>query len=200
MRNDLDLKQLWDRQDAIIPDAKELFEKARGFGRGNLRKLYITNLLLITTSAFIIFIWHHYQPAMITTRLGMIFIILAMLLYLLVYNQMIPLLKNISYEKNNNEYLEQLLKFKRKQLFLQNTMTNIYFILLTTGLCMYMIEYALRMNLLWRISSYALTILWIAINWFYFRPKTIRRQQAKLNGLIDKFETVKGQLNFFKND
>jgi len=100
----------------------------------------------------------------------------------------------IGYEINSNEYLKQLLKLKAKQLFLQSTMLNIYFILLSTGICMYMYEYTSRMTFLWAVISYGLTLLWIAVNWFYFRPRTIKKQQTKINELISKFEKLSQQL------
>ncbi|MHB1688724.1 MAG: hypothetical protein ACYCVH_15330 [Ignavibacteriaceae bacterium] len=192
--NNIDLKELWGKQETTIPDTKELFEKTKKFKKNNLRKLIIANILLLLTSAFIVFIWYYYQPEMITTKIGIVLTILAMVLYLFVYNQMIPLLVKVDYDINSSQYLQQLLKFKEKQLFLQNTMLNIYFILLSTGICMYMFEYASRMTLLWATFSYGLTLLWIAVNWFYFRPRIIKKQQTKINELISNFEGLNRQL------
>ncbi len=194
MSNNTDLKELWHQQETAIPDTKDLFEKANTFKKKNVRKLIIANILLILTSAFIVFIWYYYQPKMITTKIGIILTIFAMVLYLFIYNQIIPLLMTASYEKNSNQYLQQLLKLKEKQLFLQNTILNIYFILLSTGICLYMFEYTSRMTLFWAFFSYGITLLWIAVNWFYFRPRTIKKQQAGINELIKKFEMVSRQL------
>jgi uncharacterized coiled-coil protein SlyX len=35
----------------------------------------------------------------------------------------------------------------------------------------------------------------MAINWFFIRPKQIKKQQAKINSLIEKFEDVSNQLH-----
>jgi hypothetical protein len=42
--------------------------------------------------------------------------------------------------------------------------------------------------------AYVVTFAWIAFNWFYLRPKTIKKQQGKLNELINKFEEINNQL------
>ncbi len=93
------------------------------------------------------------------------------------------------------DYLQQLLSLKRKQQFLQGIMTNLYFILLSTGLFLYMIEYTMRMKLSMGIVCYAITAGWIAFNWFYIKPKTIRKQREKIDGLINKFTLLTKQLS-----
>jgi hypothetical protein len=190
MSDNIHLKELWDRQETAIPDTTELIGKANKFKKQNLRKLIIANTLLLLTTGFIIFIWYHFQPKMITTKVGIMMVILAMGLYLLIYNQTIPLLMKINYEKSSNEYLQDLLKLKEKQLFLHNAFLKIYFILLSTGICLYMFEYSSRMTLGWAAFAYGLTLLWLAVNWFWFRPRTIKKQLEKINDLIRKFERV----------
>ena len=46
----------------------------------------------------------------------------------------------------------------------------------------------------WTIFTYFLTFLWIAINWFYFRPKSIKKQDKAINELIEKFGNLSSQL------
>jgi hypothetical protein len=62
------------------------------------------------------------------------------------------------------------------------------------GICLYMYEYAARMTMTAGIITYAVTLAWIAFNWFYLRPKTIKKQQAKLDELISKFERINKQI------
>ena len=107
---------------------------------------------------------------------------------------MATFLKRNNYEMDTLHYLQQLLKLKEKQLFLQTTILNVYFILLSLGICLYMYEYTFRMTMLWAIVTYGITLLWIALNWFVFRPITIRKQQKTLNELIEKFEKINNQL------
>ncbi len=194
MSNNIDLKELWNKQEIKIPETKELFEKAANFKKKNIYKIIFINIALLMTSAFIISIWYYFQPESVTTKIGIVFIILAMVLYLIVYNRMIPLLLNVGYDLNSNQYLQQLLKLKEKQRFLQNTILNIYFILLSTGIFLYMMEYTSRMNVIGAILTYGITFIWIGINWFYFRPKSIKKQEDKINKLIDRFKLLSNQL------
>lgn len=194
MNTNIDLKNLWNMQEVAIPDTKELFDKTNEFKKKSFRKLLLANITLLLTTAFILFIWYHYKPELITSKIGIVCIIFAMFLYLFVYNQMATFLKSNNYEMDTLHYLQQLLKLKAKQLFLQTTILNVYFILLSLGICLYMYEYTCRMTMLWAIVTYGVTLLWIALNWFVFRPITIRKQQKKLNELIEKFEKINNQL------
>ncbi|WP_347219426.1 hypothetical protein, partial [Chryseobacterium sp.] len=157
-------------------------------------KLILTNLLLIATSLCIAFIWYRYQPQFISTKIGIVLVILAMVIFLLAYNRMFMVFYTIDKTQSNSEYLQNLYLVKNKQKFMQTTMLNLYFIMLFLGICLYMYEYASKMSSLSGILAYALTFLWIGFNWFYIRPKTIKKQQGKIDGLINKFEEINNQL------
>jgi uncharacterized membrane protein YciS (DUF1049 family) len=57
-----------------------------------------------------------------------------------------------------------------------------------------MYEYASRMTFLNLCLAYGITLSWIAFNWFYLRPRKIKKQQSKINSLIEKFEEINHQL------
>jgi hypothetical protein len=78
---------------------------------------------------------------------------------------------------------------------MQTKMLGFYFITLSLGICLYMYEYISRMTNVGAFFSYLITLTWIGFNWFYLRPKTIKKQQTKLNELISKFETLNKQLD-----
>jgi len=50
------------------------------------------------------------------------------------------------------------------------------------------------MHITGRILTYGITASWIAFNWFYIRPKTIKKRCAKLDALISKIEALNAQL------
>ena len=56
-------------------------------------------------------------------------------------------------------------------------------------------EYFSRMSTLLAVVVCGVTALWFLFNWFYLRPKQIKKQEAKLNEIIAKFEDIQGQLN-----
>lgn len=192
--NNIDFKDLWRKQSVSQPDMQDLLARVNKFKRAGLRSLWITNILLLATSAFIVFVWAYYQPQFISTKIGIIVTILAMMIYLFVYNKLLSTYKNIETTQTNQEYLQNLILIKKKQQFLQTTMMRFYFAALTFGICLYMYEYASRMTFLGASLTYGLTLLWMAFNWFFILPKQIKKQQAKINALIEKFEEINKQL------
>ncbi|KOP37663.1 hypothetical protein DBB36_10015 [Flavobacterium sp. WLB] len=192
--NNIDFKDLWKKQFISQPDMQDLLARVNKFKRAGLRSLWITNMLLFATTAFIVFVWIYYQPQFISTKIGIIVTILAMMIYLFVYNKLLSNYKNIETTQTNQEYLQNLILIKKKQQFLQTTMMRFYFATLTFGICLYMYEYASRMTFLGASLAYGLTLLWMAVNWFFILPKQIKKQQFKINSLIEKFEEINKQL------
>lgn len=193
--NNIDFTTIWKQQKVVQPSKDELLNKLKKYKKSNIKRLFISNVLLIATSGFIIFIWYYYQPQFITTKVGIVLTILAMLIYLFAYNKQYSFFNSLDATQSNIDYIKSLTALKNKQKFIQTTMLSIYFIMLSTGICLYMYEYTSRMTMFWAIFAYGITLTWIAINWFYLRPKTIKKQQRKLNELIEKFETVNKQLH-----
>lgn len=194
MDTNIDFKNIWKQQTSNKPDMKELLGKLKKFKNENLRRLIITNLLLIATCIGIAFIWYRYQPEMTTTKIGIVLVILAMVIFLLAYNKMFMIFYTIDNTQSNSEYLQNLYLIKNKQKFMQTTMLNIYFIMLFAGLGFYMYEYTSKMSFTSSAIAYISILAWIGFNWFYLRPKTIKKQQGKIDGLISKFEEINNQL------
>ena len=192
--NTIDFKDLWKKQTVSQPDIKDLLVRLSKFKKTALRCLWLTNITLLATSAFIAFIWIYYQPQFISTKIGIVFTILAMVVYVFVYNKLLNDYRNIDSTQTNQEYLQKLILIKKKQQFLQTKMMTFYFLFLTIGICLYMYEYASRMSVLAASLTYGITLFWMLFNWFYLRPKQIKKQQDKINGLIEKFEEVNHQL------
>lgn len=190
MADKVDLKELWAKQQAEKPDVDMLFKRIGRFKKKHLIKLVKANLLLIVTVLFNGFVWFYFQPQMLTTKIGICLVIIGIAVFLFVYNKMIPLLWNSGYEMNSRQYLQQLIKLKEKRLFLQNTIISIYYLLLTVGIGLYMIEYTLLMKMIWAIIIYVIVLLWIGFTWFYIRPKKLKKQKDAINTLINKLREM----------
>ncbi|SEH27628.1 hypothetical protein [Chryseobacterium culicis] len=194
MATNIDFKNIWKQQTSNRPNMEELLGKLKKFRNQNLRRLIFANIGLITTSLLILFIWYRYQPQMITTKIGIVLVVLGMAIFLFAYNKMFMVFYKIDQTQSNNEYLQSLYTVKSKQKLMQTTILNLYFIMLFLGICLYMYEYTSRMTLSSGILAYAVTLAWIAFNWLYLRPRTIKKQQEKLDELINKFEEINHQL------
>lgn len=193
MKNNIDINEIWKNQEIIETNLTEFINNVNSFKNKNLKNIIIVNVLLLLTSVFIVLIWIYYQPKLMTTKIGIVTIIIAMLIYVIVLNKTITINKE-KFNVNNSQYLFQLINLKNKQRFIQNTMLKVYFILFSIGLCLYLFEYVQLMNLILGITVYASTLLWIAINWFYFRPKIIKKQNLKINELISRYENMNNEL------
>jgi len=194
MTDNIDFKEYWNKKKIETPAPEEIIKKANEFKRKARFKLIAANLVLLATCIFISFVWFYYQPEFLTTKLGIVLCIIAMLVYLAFHNTLAPLLLNQSLELDAKAQLKQLILLKEKQRFQQTTLLNGYFILLSLGLGLYMYEYIIRMTLPWAIFSYGIVLFWIALNAFYFRPKIIKKQQTKLNQLIAQLKDLSEQL------
>ena len=195
METKIDLKKIWDKQNIEIPKVEILYKKANKLKSRNFLKLLVVNITLLLTLTFLGFIWYYYQPELITTKIGIILTILAMVVFLLPFNKQWSLLTKDKSEPNSKEYVQQLIKLKEIQVFQQTTILSIYFILLSLGIGLYLFEYVSKMSITWGVITYAITVLWIAINWFYIRPKAITKQNAKINKLLVEFKKLNNQMN-----
>lgn len=194
MSNNIDFKELWNRGKSNVPDVSEVFAKADQLNRKTRNKIWRGNVALSLTVLFMVFIWWYYQPQLITTKIGLTLVIIAIVVFLATTNQMIPLLAKTNVETDSQHFLEQMIRLKQKQEFLNKTMLTGYFIFLSLGIFLYMIEYAGRGSLTFQLVAYGITFAWMALNWFYIRPKTIKKQQSAVNDIITRLEGVNKQL------
>ncbi len=193
MSNNIELKDLWQKKIAEPPGVNEIYQLVTTSKKQLLKKTILINLIYGATSVLIIGIWVYYQPQLLTTKVGISLTIIAITTFVLAQNRLLPLLKKGKDSVNLSEYLVQLKQIRQKEVFMQTTMMNVYFVLLSTGILLYMYEYVAK-NFRSIFVAYGTTIAWIAFNWFYLRPKSIKKQQEKTNSLIEKLEGLQKQL------
>ena len=194
MSTDFDFKDMWNKQQIPQLDTKELFAKANDLKKNIRSKMIIGNLLLIVTILFIGYIVWYFQPEKLTTKIGVIFTFIAIIMFIFSSIGLIKLLVKNNISTTNAEYLKQLIEIKQKQEFIQSTIMNLYFIFLSIGILLYMIEYAARMTPVGYITTYSITIAWLGFNYFYLRPKSLKKQQKKVNDLIEKIKEMNSQM------
>lgn len=194
MDNNIDFKDLWKQQVVNSPNIEELLAKLKHFKKTSLRRLILTNAMLIATCVLILLIWYYYQPQFLSTKIGIVLNVAIMAIYLLVYNRLFDAYKELDNTDSNAEYLQKLIAIKTKQKFLQSKMLSIYFVVLGLGTCLYMYEYASMMSFLWGFFVYAVLLFWMGFVWFYLRPRQIVKENSKIDTLIDTFQRINNQL------
>ncbi len=189
--NEINFKEIWQNQ-KIDFNTEEIIQKAKTENKKFQNKIILQSVILFATAIYIIFIIYYFQPKMLTTKIGVILTILAIIIQLIANKNLFS--KTNNFENSNTEFLNNLIVLKKNQDIMQTKSLTIYYILLTFGILIYMIEYALQMKLLWAILIYGFTILWFAICWFYFRPIQIKKQNKKLNLVIENLQNLKNQI------
>ncbi|MFV8353045.1 hypothetical protein [Flavobacterium sp. XS2P14] len=194
MENNIDFKNLWKQQAVSPPNIEELLAKLKHFKKTSLRRLILTNAMLIATCVLILLIWYYYQPQFLSTKIGIVLNVAIMAIYLFVYNRLFDAYKELDNTDSNAAYLQKLIAIKTKQKFLQSKMLSYYFIVLGLGLYLYMYEYTSMMTMFWGIFAYTITLFWGGFVWFYLRPRQIVKENLKIDNLIDKFQRINDQL------
>ena len=153
-----------------------------------------SSLLLIATGVFISGIVIYFRPEMLTTQIGVVLMLIAIGAMVAAQLSAAQIFYKGKEEDSCAEYLDQMYAMKKKQEYMHTSLMTAYFILLSAGLGMYMIEYARRMQPVGATLSYVITALWIGANWLFIRPRMIRKQQEKMNEMIRRLEEVSKQL------
>jgi len=195
MSAEVDFKALWNKEEAKdMPDTTELLKKAGSIKKMTRIKLITQTLILLVTVGVLLwagFRIDHEQP---TTIIGLLLMIVAIVSYLIVANQMLPMLLKSDLEGSSQEYLNQLIRIKRKNDFINKVMINIYFSLLSLGVFLYSLQFVAMMSSGWATFYYVMVFGWMGFSWFWSRPRGIKKKQKPLNDMIKKLEAVNGQL------
>lgn len=190
----INLKDLWNKQTIEIASPEEIYKKVTKFRKKQLFNLLLLSFVLVTTVLFIVSIWIIYNPKLITTKIGIIIIIAAIIVSLISNKNKYLILKKVSIESSLMEYLSNLIQLKKHQSYLQKVTMKVYFLLLTLGISLYMYEYASN-TMLSLFITYGLTFCWILFNFFYILPKQSKKEETKINEILEDLETQKDNLN-----
>lgn len=191
--NNLDFKRLWASQSVVTPSIHDFKNQLTKYKNVNIRSLIILNIFLIITVSIIALIWYYANPKYLITKIGMVLSITAMLIFVLSHNTLFKSYNTIDKSLDTNEYAKRLVALKKRQNFILKTMLNLYFILLSLGIFMYMFEYVQKMNLTLAICFYSVIAVWFLYNWFYLRPKQVDKIQMKSSELIKSLNAVHKQ-------
>ena len=188
--NEINLSGIWKKQTSISPDFQDLMKRIKAYKKESDVKRWISNISLALTCIVLISIWILYDSETILPNLGISLIILAIAISLIKFNQFYIGFEDLDKSLDNQSYLNVLLEIQKKQHAIQTNFMNIYFILLTLGLIIYMYEFASRMTMIYGITAYGLTLAWIAFVWFYLKPKMAKKQNLKLMQYINSIENI----------
>ncbi len=189
----IDFKQIWQQRQPETPDIKAVLAKASDFRKTLRRKTIGANVLLLATMAFVIWVVIYFDPQMWTTKIGALLTVMAIVIFILFSGKMLFVSKLSNEPEDAKHALETLRKIQQNQSVIHTKIMNVYFLLLSAGIFLYMIEYAMRMPMFMAICVYVITAAWFAINWFYIRKKAISKQREKIDAVISSLEKIEKQ-------
>lgn len=191
---EINIKDLWNGQTVPEGNSSKLFKEISRFRRRGMGKVILLNILLLLTIFFVVFVWIYFKPQLITTKIGILLSILPVCMVLVCNCRLLPLYKRIDESSSNFDYLNDLLAISVREEFMHTKIMNIYFVLLSSGIGLYMFEYVVNGTWISAIAKYASFLLWCAFNWFVLRPLIIKKNRRKREGLIKQVERIKRQL------
>lgn len=194
MENNINLKELWEKQAVPTADWSDVLRKINRFKKSRIQKTINIIIILVLTIALASFVWIYFVPQLITTKIGIILSVSSMVIATIFNYKLILLYKMIDERETNSNYLNNLLTIRKTENFMQTKVLNLYFILLSTGIGLYMYEYAWTRSVTFGVVAYLILFLWVGFNWFFLRPRTIEKNNRKFEDLIVQIKTVKSQI------
>lgn len=190
-----DFGLLWKQQKvAAIPDIKDVLKQGARV-KNKIRNKVLRNLVVsVVGIAYYIFFMIYFHPKMLTTVIGVLLMLLAIIIYQAVAVTVLPLLAKNNFELSSKEYLDKLILLKQKQNFVNKKVLNVFFLLISAGLMVFMVEFALMMQLVWAVAAYLFVAGWLVFVWVYIRPRKIKKQTSEINEAINKLEKLDKQI------
>jgi hypothetical protein len=195
MKNFDELKSAWKKE---TPPAALQYEEAKKradhYRSSHVRKRLLSIGMLSAVIVVFVLILLNYEAKYITTPLGLLLAGMAIVCAIGWETVLIQfLMKPIDMQADSKTFLTYWQTYQKRVEWAQKTGISLYFILLSLGLALYLFEFA---NRDWRygVFFYLVTGAWILFNWFYFRPRVIKKQNQKTRALMEDAERLASQL------
>lgn len=191
-----ELKLLWKRAKAIENFvASQAKQRVIQYRLSKVKRISFLIAMMSITYAIICFVFVNYSTKYYSTYIGVACIATAVFGAILWQISMLSLfIKPVDMSVDNKSFLSDWYKYQIKQTWMHRIGISIYFLLLSVGLAFYLFEFAER-NWRYGVLFYAITAVWIGINWFYFRPRVIKKQTREIENTIEELKRLSKQLD-----
>lgn len=189
MKDFENIQKLWQGgKEQDLPDVDLITKQIKQSRQRLLRRNIIGGVLLCLTFLWVGFVGWYFHFEKWTTQAGIIIVLLAIVLGVVFNSRLVQLLlREEDPTLENRKFLDQMIRFRNTQRIIRLKGMLLYYFLLTTGLCLYMVEFAQR-SLVFGTIAYTLSLGWIAFTWIYFHKKKSSEKEQELSNQIDKLE------------
>ncbi|SKB38329.1 hypothetical protein [Daejeonella lutea] len=188
------LKSIWHNQVALPKVSHEdVLEKVNKTRTGLASRLLLEMLGMILATAFLIYVWIEMPFRMWTTHLAMAVFLGCCVYYIIA--QIANYLK-ITYDSlldKPEEYILYLKKYKHDRFIFNTRKYRIYSIFVTAGFMLYFVEIAFLAMLWVTIAGIVFTFAWIIVWYFVLMPIYIKKEESKLEDMIENLERLEMQ-------
>jgi len=188
------LKSIWHDQIALPKVShKEVLKNLRKTRNGLASKLLLEMMGMAIAIAVLIYVWIKIPFFMWTTHLAMIIFISCCIYYIL------AIVSN--YLKINDDklldkpecYINYLKKYKEERYIFNTRKYALYSIFFTAGFILYFIEISYLTSLVITLLVILFTFLWIGLCYFVLMRIYIKREEGKLEEMIQNLERLHKQ-------
>jgi len=193
------LKSIWHDQ-VTLPKVShdDVLKKVRKTRNGLSSRLLIEMIGMGIAAAVLTYVWIESQFKMWTTHLAMIIFIACCIYYIVALIDNYRRINDNKLIDKPEDYITYLKKYKHDRYIFNTRKYTNYSIFLTSGFLFYFVEISFMTPLWVTITGFVFTFIWIAICYFVLMRIYIKREESKLEDMIQNLERLKKQ--FEDND
>lgn len=192
MEDSTDLKNIWrTAQVDKLPGAEETVRFIKHYRYKQIVKKSVLGLMLLLMPILMlrVVIYGSNDPI---TRIGELFIFIGY--FVLILSNINSLRRAFNQVNHSNqEFIEYLKQAQRGRLYFYEKVQPLTFVIMTTGLFLYIFE-SVGENFKAMLTVYILLTISLVIMWFIVRPLINQKSKKKLRETIAKLETLQKDL------
>ncbi|MEO7044543.1 MAG: hypothetical protein ABI091_04500 [Ferruginibacter sp.] len=194
MNNFDDIEALWKAPQRLdIPAADAIIKKAVKEKNQIVRKILVQSFCMCLALAAIIYvtIFVHFQ--FISSYIGIAIMVICMITYTVIRLRQSLFLKRADFSQSPNDLLQQFEKFHQHQKWINTKGVMWYTVFLNLGFAFYFYETVAiaHAKLFWKIIFIAIYISWMLIATLWLGKRSVRKEHAKTNAIIEKLKQLK---------
>lgn len=190
------LKNIWHSQlSAPKVSYDDILKGIKASKNSFANKLLIETIGMLAAIILFSLIWINSASMMWTTHLSLFIFLLCCVYYIFVQIQDYRSISNSqSLLKEPEEYIKYLKRYRQRRYLLNTRKYAIYSIFIGVAFAFYFIEIYFSSPLWQTVTGITATAVWFVICWYLMRFY-IRKEQEKLNGMIDQLERLEKQFS-----
>ena len=194
MNNFDDIEALWKAPQRLdIPAADAIIKKAVKEKNQIVRKILVQSfcMLLALVSIIYVMLFVHFQY--LSSYIGIAIMIICIITYTVIRLRQSLFLKRADFSQLPNDLLQQFEKFHLHQKWINTKGVMWYTIFLNLGFAFYFYETVAiaHAKLLWKIVFIVIYISWMLIATLWLGKRSVRKENAKTNAIIEKLKQLK---------